>query len=81
MKGVIGKYYEGRKDGYENKPKQKGLKGDNKKAYENGYGKEWQKLCTERTPDAIRAAFDTTPKGVMEKLLDKVHASTIDKVD
>jgi hypothetical protein len=50
-------------------------------ANENGYGKEWQKLCTERTPNAIREAFDAVPKGVMEKLLDKVHASTTDKVD
>ena len=31
------KYYEGHKDGYENKPKAKGLKGDNKKVYESGY--------------------------------------------
>ena len=51
-------------------------------ADDNGYGKEWQKLRTERTPNAIREAFDAVPKGVMEKLLDKVHTSTtIDKVD
>ena len=37
MKGIVNKYYEGRKDGFQGKPKAKGLKGDNKKAYENGY--------------------------------------------
>lgn len=36
-KALVNKFYQGERDGREGNPKAKGLKGDNKKAYENGY--------------------------------------------
>ena len=41
-------YDQGLQDGYERKPKAKGLKGDNKKAYENGYAEGSNHRSSER---------------------------------
>lgn len=37
MKKPVDYFYMGRDDGVNNKPRQKGLKGFNKKCYDNGY--------------------------------------------
>jgi len=55
-RSILKQYNEGRQDGYENKPKAKGLKGDNKRAYENGYAEGHE------ARSAIRARGNEPPR-------------------